>query len=66
MDHNKTCTCKECINKNKLAEMKYWVFWESRGYMEQPKSFKTYELASKFAKHNKGFTDAYIVYGVIT
>jgi hypothetical protein len=65
MEHTETCTCEECINTNKLNNMSWWVFWEHRGYMEDPKSFESYEKALKFAQKEKSFCMPYIVFGKV-
>jgi hypothetical protein len=53
VEHNKTCTCDECMSKYELDKMSWWVFWEHGGYMEEPKSFDSYEKALRFAKKKR-------------
>lgn len=65
-EHSQTCTCEDCGNKSKLSQMAWWVFWEHRGYMQDPESFDTYEKALEFAKEEgKGFHMPYIVFGYV-
>jgi len=63
MKHSNTCTCESCLNKEKLNEMGWFVFWEHRGYMEGPKAFDSYEKALEFAKKEKSFCMPYVVFG---